>query len=380
MKKTTANRKHGSLIPNTARAQDAIITGLSVRRFKGFDHLEIEQISRVTLLGGRNNVGKTSVLEALMMFHDSLNPQMILRQFAMRGVGIIPFEPQSMWAPVFFDYNLEQQVEIAIVINDEKEILKFSYNPDFEAPTITARDAPPGFIATQIRTDQKPVPSYSLDITYESKSNSYVSHLLMGLGYLELRTEKTRFHLRPVTFITARTPVNPAEDARRFGQLDIIGKQNSIVNFLTIIEPRLKSLSSVTIGDTSLIHGDIGLSRKIPVSYMGDGMARLLSIILAIATTQNGVVLIDECENGLHHSIMPKIWHAIGQAAREYNCQVICTTHSYECVAAAEEGMAGDLTKDFCYVRIDRDDKTFTARRFDHEMLAIALKNNMEVR
>ncbi len=113
---------------------------------------------------------------------------------------------------------------------------------------------------------------------------------------------------------------------------------------------------------------------------MGDGISRLLSIILAIATTKDGVVLIDECENGLHHSVMPRIWKAIGQAAREYNCQVICTTHSYECLAAAQEGLSGDLAEDFSYIRIDRDDGNCTAKHFDHEMLTMAVKNNMEVR
>lgn len=154
----------------------------------------------------------------------------------------------------------------------------------------------------------------------------------------------------------------------------------SSYDFLKIIEPRLKSLSSVTMGDTSLIHGDIGLSRKIPVSYMGDGISRLLSIILSIATTKNGIVLIDECENGIHHSVMPKIWEAIAKAAREYNCQVICTTHSYECLEAAQEGISGELADDFSYVRIDREKNKRVAKCFDHEMLSMALKNNMEVR
>jgi hypothetical protein len=202
----------------------------------------------------------------------------------------------------------------------------------------------------------------------------------MGINSLELRTDKIHPSSRTATLISARNPSNTTEDAQRFGQLDILGKQDTIVSFLNIIEPRLKSLSSVSMGDTSVIHGDIGLSRKIPVPYMGDGISRLLSIILAIANTRNGLVLIDECENGLHHSVMPGVWKAIGQAAREYNCQIICTTHSYECLAAAQQGMSGDLAIDFSYIRIDRDDNHCTAKHFDHEMLTMALENNMEVR
>jgi len=73
-----------------------MITKLKIDGFKGFKQLEISKLSRITLLGGRNNVGKTSILEALFMFYDRLNPQMILRQFAWRGIGTIAFEPESM--------------------------------------------------------------------------------------------------------------------------------------------------------------------------------------------------------------------------------------------------------------------------------------------
>lgn len=378
--KKTISKKNIFHNPEPTNSQDSLISGLSLKGFKGFSDFEISQLSRITLLGGRNNVGKTTILEALFMFFDRLNAQMILRQFGMRGVGVIPFDPQSMWAPVFFDYNLDKEVEISIIIDGKKETLRLAYNPRYEASSISAKNAAPGFIPTQIKTDQKPSPSFSLDITYESKGGKQVAHLLMGLNSLELRTERMQLSSRPATIISARNTNNTAEDAQRFGQLDIIGKQDTIVKFLNIIEPRLKALSSVAMGDTSLIHGDIGLSRKIPVSYMGDGISRLLSIILAIATTKNGVVLIDECENGIHHSVMPEIWKAIGQAAREYNCQVICTTHSYECLAAAQEGMSGHLAEDFSYIRIDREEKRCVAKKFTHEMLTLALKNNLEVR
>ena len=85
-----------------------MITRLVIEGFKGFEHLEIPRLSRVTLLGGRNNVGKTSILEALFMFSDRLNPQMILRQFAWRGIETVSLDPESMWAPVFYDYDLKK--------------------------------------------------------------------------------------------------------------------------------------------------------------------------------------------------------------------------------------------------------------------------------
>jgi hypothetical protein len=77
---------------------------------------------------------------------------------------------------------------------------------------------------------------------------------------------------------------------------------------------------------------------------------------------------------------MPKIWEAVAKAAREYDCQVIGTTHSYECLEAAYNGISENLRSDFSYVRIDRADNKATAKCFDYELLKVAIETNMEVR
>ena len=41
---------------------------LSIRNFRGINALSIERLGRVTLLGGRNGVGKTTVLEAVRAY------------------------------------------------------------------------------------------------------------------------------------------------------------------------------------------------------------------------------------------------------------------------------------------------------------------------
>lgn len=356
-----------------------MISNLTIDGFKGFEHLELPRLTRVTLLGGRNNVGKTSVLEAMFMFFDRLNPQMILRQFAWRGVSVISMEPESMWAPVFNNYDLYKPIVISAVIKGSEERMTVKFNPNYVASAIPA--ATSGAKGLQIRTDQKPVPSYALDIIYDSKEmKNQTAHLLMGVGGIGIQVENARMKQRQAVFIGSRVPVNPSEDAERFGQLDIIGKQDKILNFLRLIEPNLKSLSSISMGDTSLVHGDVGLARKIPVSYMGDGVSRLLTIILAIATSKSGIVVIDECENGIHYSVMPKIWEGIARAAREFDCQVIATTHSDECLKSAYNGLSGELEKDLSYVRLDKLDNKTVAKTFDYEMLKVAVETNMEVR
>lgn len=358
-----------------------MISKFTINGFKGFEHLELPRLTRVTILGGRNNVGKTTVLEAMFMLFDRLNPQMIFRQFAWRGVNILSMEPDSMWAPVFNNYDLNKSICISVSRNNNEEKMTIKFNPNYIPVNIPADVAKSGAKGLQIRTDQKPTPSYALDITYDNEDmKNQTTHLLIGLEGMGMRIDNVRVKQRSAVFIGARVPANPSEDAERFGQLDIMGKQDKILEFLKLIEPNLKSLSSITVGGTSLIHGDIGLARKIPVSYMGDGVSRLLTIILAIATSKNGIVAIDECENGFHYSVMPKIWEGIARAAREFNCQVIGTTHSDECLKAAYKGFSCGLEKDLSYVRLDRLDNKTVAKTFNYEMLKVAIETNMEVR
>ena len=65
---------------------------------------------------------------------------------------------------------------------------------------------------------------------------------------------------------------------------------------------------------TREIHGDIGLPLLLPIPLMGEGLRRLLSLLLAIANLKDGIVLIDEIENGFHYSVHKKVWQAIASA------------------------------------------------------------------
>ena len=64
-----------------------MIERLRIRNFKGFDDLDLQPLAKITLLGGENSIGKSSILEALFLFFDRRNPELILRQFAWRGIS-----------------------------------------------------------------------------------------------------------------------------------------------------------------------------------------------------------------------------------------------------------------------------------------------------
>ena len=130
-------------------------------------------------------------------------------------------------------------------------------------------------------------------------------------------------------------------------------RDHVLLEALKVIEPRLKSVEENSSSGAPMIWGDISLSELVPLSVMGEGMTRLARLVLGITAAPNGVFLIDEVENGIHHTAMPKVWRVIDSAAKQLNTQVFATTHSHECIRAAQETLGED---DFRLHRLEASD------------------------
>lgn len=360
-----------------------MIEQIQISNFKGFERLEMPDVTPITLLGGRNNVGKSTVLEAVFTFFDRLNPRLLFSQLGWRGTDNLPIDPEALWAPAFHAYNTKRDIEVRLRLDGRWESLIIHFNAQFGAQTIPPQQPTNGKTTPTVSTDQPPSTA-ALEIEHDvegiaAKRGSIALSTGPTVG-LAMQMEQLAGDTRQVALIHLRQNENTADLATRFGKLDIVGRQNEVVKFLRIIEPNLHSLSAISNGVTTLIHGDIGIGRKIPIAYMGDGLVRLLSMIIYIATNENGVLLIDEVESGIHYSVMPKVWLALAQAGRDYKCQIIGTTHSYECLDAAREGLSGEFQKDFTYIRLDKKEDSVRSHAFDYSLLTDALAANVEIR
>jgi hypothetical protein len=362
----------------------SMVNSFKIVNYKGFRELDLPDLARITLLGGRNNAGKTSVLETLFMFFDRQNPQMTLRQYNWRGVEVLPMTSEYLWQPIFHDFDMSREIDFCATINEQSERMTLRFAPDYIPELVDTVPIPlsaNGNRTPVVNTGQAAAGASALEVQYQfADQPERIAHIVPKQGDFLLIPTTPVPGIRPVAIITARDGQNQTQIAARFGELDIIGKQNEIVQFLQIIEPRLTSLSVIVTERLSMVYGDIGLPRKIPVAYMGEGMFRLLTIVVSQATVPSGLLLIDEIESGLHYSVMPDVWKSIARAAREFNCQVIATTHSYECLQAAVQGLAGEAEDEFRYIRLDRKEGNVQAKSFDYRMLKTATDAHLEVR
>ena len=171
-----------------------------------------------------------------------------------------------------------------------------------------------------------------------------------------------------------------AEDEAFFGKVETAKRQGEILPALRILEPRLQRLALAPLAGESVIHGDIGLPKLVPMPFMGEGVRRVLSIVLAIANAPGGVVLIDEVENGLHYSVMKDVWKAIAVAARQMDAQVFASTHSWECIQAAHHAFQESKPYELRYFRLDRVGDQITLKYLDEQSLTRIESTDLEIR
>jgi hypothetical protein len=354
-----------------------------VTNFRCFRELTIPNIERVNLIAGINNVGKTALLEALFIHSGAYNPELTMRINAFRGIEIVKVElggvVETPWDSLFNKFDIRKTVEFV---------------GDYKAA---------GRRILQLRVVRQPeelakIDQYILHSPNEPESIRLSSEAAHVLELQCKEGEKLHKHymifdpkgirVKPIPspppykgiFLPAQIPLPGREDAERFGKLEITKQQDVVLKALQVIEPRLHRLAVVAVGDMSIIHGDVGLERLVPLPVMGGGMIRLARLVLAIGDAQNGVVLVDEIENGFHHSILPKIWRAIAEVARKFNTQVFATTHSLECIVAAHRAFVESGIYDFRLHRLESVKDTIRAITYDQQTLEAAIETGLEVR
>jgi len=358
-----------------------MITEAVIKNFKCFKQLTLPDLGRITIVGGKNNVGKTALLESLFLFFDRSSPNMILRQYGWRGLGRVTSTPEGMWAPIFRNYNLSEPISISVWINEKMESAVFNYNPNFMLDSLPPSEKPERSGQKSVRTDVEPVPSFSLDIEYDNGSETKnTAHLLVSpKGSPGLKLDYVVSGVKPAIFLPAKMQISSKETSERFSKLQKTKSVPKALHLLEIIEPRLKELANITEGPDPVIYGDIGLPEMIPIPLMGEGMSHILDIILAIAYCENGTLFIDEVDNGIHRSLLSKIWEAISNAAENYNCQIIATTHSYECLESIHKGLA-KKPNDLRYIRLSREEDFTIAKTSNYDMVGSGILHNMEIR
>ena len=344
---------------------------LTIENFRGIDRLAVTDLKRVNLLAGRNNCGKTSILEALFLLSGMSNPQLPVNIHGFRDLVLTRDEEFSV---MFKDLDFAVPITIGGVLEDEQRTLtirplyaSYKLRAANKQNLATVEAASASTVAVQIVE--------GLDLQFQGAGGQSRARISLKEKEVEVQgeyQEKLRCaFLNPVTMM--------AQIDRRMEELIVQKKLNNLIAILQEIDARV---SDIRMGAGGKIYMDIGKEKLLPINVMGDGMRRILAIIAAIADLRNGVLLIDEIENGLHYTSLTVAWKALLASCQEYQVQLIATCHSYECIEACVQAHAGiDLhSDDIRLYRIEHNPQGHRAFAFNAEMLHAGVEKAFEVR
>ncbi len=346
-------------------------SSFQVQNFRGFKDLRLDDLARVNLIAGKNNTGKSALLEAIFTYTGEYDASRLLRATEMNLDDL----DGSEWEPLFHNLDTNSPIRmcggvaVAPPSPEERDGLEISI-VDIDALPDNSR---------LIRFTAGEGPDVSSKFLEFKPGDGVAVHLAWSRRfYRNVRKPDLRFK---TVFIPSSEMVPRSQDTKRFSKLLVERRSGNLLPVLREFEPRITGLA--LIGEPASIYGYLkGLEKPLPISTMGEGMRRITSLMLAIGSTEDGVVFIDEIENGLHYSIQTKVWQAIAEAAHEFNVQIFATTHSHEMILAAHEAFGEENLCDLRFFRLsrNREDKEIRAVAYEPETLDAAIEVGFEVR
>ena len=355
--------------------QDGMLKSVRICKFRVLDELLIGNLSCVNLIAGRNNAGKSSLLEALFLLSGAGNPHMALNSNVIRMPDIPLSGPREIlretyWKPMFtgLDTNKVIEIEGAHAVRGPLKLRMLLERPTVvELPLGDSKE-----ISTRDLHGERP-----LLLSFKAGPEPEVEGRIRYAG----QTVQVDQPNIPVPFDAVILPtqvVNHPDNAERLSRLRKRKQDAPILAALRIIEPSLQSIEVNSASGFPMIWGDIGLPELVPLAMMGEGMTRIARLVLAIATVPGGLVLVDEIETGLHHTVLADVWRAVDKAAKQFDTQVVATTHSYECIQAAHQTLGeGD---GFLLHRLEASDKGNRCVTYEPEAIDSAMRHDLEVR
>lgn len=355
-------------------------SSLRIERLRGFRELFVHDLCRINLFVGRNNSGKSTVLEGVFLLGGAVNSETPSTLVQLRGQRIGGASPDAVWRPLFHRLDPTQAIRIEGTRHGEAGPRRLEIEAVSTSRFVEPPDSDEGggtgfawggdeFVIGGLRLRYRPADG--------GEPVNVVASDPAG-GGAEMPREKRADFVR-TTLIASRGHSGHIRNANQFSYLLRTKREEHVLRAVRIVEPRLQRIAVLNETGMPAVYVDLGLDVLVPLAACGDGFQRLFSLAVELTAVRGGVLLIDEIDNGLHYSVLPALWKMLGEICTVGCIQIFATTHSDELLRSALEAFR-DEPSVLGLFRIDRTDIGHTVAAYDPDSRRAVLDAHFEVR
>ncbi len=393
-----------------------MLNSLEIKNFRALEDFKVAKLGRVNLIVGKNNSGKSTVLEALRIYAGNAQRELLVEiakshdeTYQLAEVKFGDLNTAMPFEDLFTGRRLPDD-ETEIVIGESGnslQALHIAYRINFDTDEV---ELVGGEIPNVLHDfpDGDATKSQYIDLIRDRRSDFVTKREKLIL----IKNKKTISIFLSDEFPTSRnyllheglditpcsfTPtqlVSIDELAKEWDNIVGTEYEEIVKQALRIILPKFQNIYFVQNNKAALLAGGSqrtakvklpDLPRPVPLKSLGDGMIRILQLALKLVSAQGGFLLIDELENGLHYSIQETIWAWLFEVAERLDIQVFATTHSWDCIENFTKVAIANETTEGIVFRMGKSAKNsnrgqIIATVFDKDSLYRMTQADIEIR
>ena len=380
-----------------------MLSSLRIRKLRVFDAIDVERLARVNLVVGKNNTGKTCLLEALRLYGDSASDVCIRR--VLRGRDELrrgqleeteaDEENRPLSNPIsrlFHGYRLPldgSAIEIGPCEGAPAGSLEYSLRLSVAA--FVSETNGNETIERRVELGQADEDA-AIRFLVERKDpgSSWTTLRRRRLNGGGGRAFERDEGISGIRFV-GTSAFDDTETLEHWRRVAVRPSARAVIeDALRLIDPEIKEIVVLPsssprremMGEVILIYDE---TKRLSLRSLGDGIQRLFQIMLAMVASPGGLVLIDEFENGLHWTVQGRAWELIFRLSEELGVQVVATSHRWDCVASFRDVLTARGGDDGLLLHIGRSTRTstrgaFVVTPYDREALEQVTRAGLEVR
>ncbi len=323
-----------------------MIKSLEIENFRCFHQSYFDGFERINLIGGKNNAGKTTLLEALLLSIDASEQNFnFLQQIRLENSSAFRFSPELAWGNLFYDFDKKKPLRITAVT--DKGVL--STNVECQERSKSELLADPTSSNNWMGKEELVKITDNATLGEVGESLLKVAHSINDkgprpsvFGYrwqgdIVHSVRRAFVYLYSIDFMPSGFKRANSSIARGFMHLKAIGQKQVLLDILRILEPNIRDVDTIQYGGELRLHLLDEQGKYRPANYYGDAMVKVIDLVLRICSNPEIILLVDEIENGIHYTHHRDFWKMLFKITEMFKVQIFATSHSGEMIQAFKD-------------------------------------------